>query len=216
MRLKTSSTRTRSYVTLARKGKKKSDKKLGQAAVLSGKMWAQWRNHILETSTTWLYYVVITLTRALCACVSKVLKLRGCDFHWSGKTVTIAALKHQPQARLKVCLSCTLEVSTFARVSGTFLLKLKRSVTKTFLNLKLYVSRDPAARNCEKSTAFQVNKMLLNPVHPTFRSLRKNGKSLGQRLPPQQRPPPSSLFGCSGLLAGVALLQAPMVYQKIN
>ena len=163
---------------MARKGKKKSDKKLGQAARLSGKMWAQWRNHILETSTTWLYYVVITLTRALCACVSKVLKLRGCDFHWSGKTVTIAALKHQPQARLKVCLSCTLEVSTFARVSGTFLLKLKRSVAKTFLNLKLYVSRDPAARNCEKSTAFQVNKMLLNAVHPTFRSLSKKGKSL--------------------------------------
>ena len=106
---------------MARKGKKKSDKKLGQAAVLSGKMWAQWRNHILETSTTWLY-VVIALTHALCARVSEVLKLRACDFHWPG--------------RLKVCLSCTLEVSTFARVSGTFLLKLKRSVTKTFLNLK--------------------------------------------------------------------------------
>ena len=120
---------------MARKGKKKSDKKLGQAAVLSGKMWAQWRNHILETSTTWLY-VAITLMHALCARVSEVLKLRACDFHWSGKTVTIATLKRQPQARLKVRLSCTLEVSTFARVSGTFLLKLKRSVTKTFLNLK--------------------------------------------------------------------------------
>ena len=63
VRLKTSSTRTRSYVTMARKGKKKSDKKLGQAAVLSGKMWAQGRNHILETPATWLY-VVITLTHA--------------------------------------------------------------------------------------------------------------------------------------------------------
>ena len=63
VRLKTSSTRTRSYVTMARKGKKKSDKKLGQAAVLSGKMWAQGRNQILETPATWLY-VVITLTHA--------------------------------------------------------------------------------------------------------------------------------------------------------
>ena len=80
---------------MARKVKKKRGKKLGQAAVLSGKMWTQWRNHILKTSTTWLY-VVVTLTHALCARVSEVLKLRASDFHWSGKTVTIVALKRQP------------------------------------------------------------------------------------------------------------------------
>ena len=98
---------------MARKVKKKRGKKLGQAAVLSGKMWTQWRNRILKTSTTWLY-VVVTLTHALCARVSEVLKLRASDFHWFGKAVTI---KH-------VCrLSCTLEVLTSARVSRWFQLK---------------------------------------------------------------------------------------------
>jgi len=92
---------------MARKVEKKRGKKLGQAAVLPGKMWTQWRNHILKTFATWLY-VVVTLTHALCARVSEVLKLRASDLHWFGKAVTI---KH-------VCrLSCTLEVSPFARVS---------------------------------------------------------------------------------------------------
>ena len=71
--------------------------KLGQAAVLSGKMWAQWANHILKSSTTWLY-VAIFLTHALCARITEVLKLKGADFNWAGKTVTVAALKRQPQA----------------------------------------------------------------------------------------------------------------------
>jgi len=57
---------------MARKVKKKRGKKLGQAAVLPGKMWTQWRNHILKTFATWLY-VVVTLTHALCARVSEVL-----------------------------------------------------------------------------------------------------------------------------------------------
>ena len=45
----------------------------------------------------WLY-VAVTLTHALCARITEVLKLKASDFHWSGRTVTIAALKRQPQA----------------------------------------------------------------------------------------------------------------------
>ena len=102
---------------MARKVKKKRGKKLGQAAVLSGKMWTQWRNHILKTSTTWLY-VVVTLTQALCARVSEVLKLRASDFHWSGKTVTIAALKRQPQARLKKTSMFVMHLGSFNFCKG--------------------------------------------------------------------------------------------------
>ena len=84
---------------MAKKGQKKArarKMKLGHAAVLSGKMWTQWTNHILKTSTTWLF-VAITLTHALCARITEILKLKGADFNWAGKTVTIAALKRQPQ-----------------------------------------------------------------------------------------------------------------------
>ena len=87
-------------IYMAKKGKKKARSrkmKLGQAAVLSGKMWSNWRNHILKNSSTWLY-VAVTLTHALCARITEVLKLKASDFHWTGRTVTIAALKRQPQA----------------------------------------------------------------------------------------------------------------------
>ena len=90
---------------MAKKGKKRArtrKMKLGQAAVLSGKVWTQWRNHILKTSTTWLY-VAITLSHALCARITEVLKLKSSDFHWAAKTVTIAALKRQPQASWGKC-----------------------------------------------------------------------------------------------------------------
>ena len=76
--------------------------KLGQAAVLSGKMWAQWTNHILKTSTTWLY-VAIFLTHALCCRITEILKLKGADFNWAGKTVTVASLKRQPEACQNMC-----------------------------------------------------------------------------------------------------------------
>ena len=55
----------------------------------------------------------VTLTHALCARVSEVLKLRASDFHWSGKTVTIAALKRQPQARLKKTSMFVMHLGSF-------------------------------------------------------------------------------------------------------
>ena len=91
--------------SMAKKGQKKGargGRKLGQAAMLTGKMWTQWRNHILKTSSTWLF-VAITLSHALCARITEVLKLKGSDFHWAAKTVTIAALKRQPQASWGNC-----------------------------------------------------------------------------------------------------------------
>jgi hypothetical protein len=97
--------------------KEKAWQEAWPAAVLSGKVWTQWWNHILKTSTTWLY-VVVTHTHALCARVSEVLKLRASDFHWSGKTVTIAALKRQPQARLKKTSMFVMHLGSFNFCKG--------------------------------------------------------------------------------------------------
>ena len=79
-----------------RKKSKKTTRKIGQAAVLSGSMWTAWRQHILKTGTTWMF-VAITLTHILCARISEVLCLKASDFRWSARSVTIAALKRQPQ-----------------------------------------------------------------------------------------------------------------------
>ena len=84
--------------SMARKPRKKVKKfKLGQAATMSGKLWNQWRNHILKTCPTWLW-VAISLTHMLCARITEVLSLRNQDFHWATRRVTIRALKRQPEA----------------------------------------------------------------------------------------------------------------------
>ena len=76
---------------------RKRGKKLGQAAVMAGKLWNQWRKHLLKTSPPWVW-AAVTLTHILCARISEVLALKAGDFHWAGKRVTICALKRQPEA----------------------------------------------------------------------------------------------------------------------
>jgi len=73
-------------------------KKLGQAATMKGKLWDKWRQHILKSSSTWLW-VALTLTHVLCARISEVLALKASDFNWRGQCVSIRSLKRQPEAR---------------------------------------------------------------------------------------------------------------------
>ena len=57
-----------------------------------------------ESHTKDFYYMAVCgyhPDACFAARVSEVLKLKSHWFHWPGKTVTIAALKRQPQARFK-------------------------------------------------------------------------------------------------------------------
>ena len=82
---------------MPRRRQQKAKQRIGQAAVLSGTLWKAWCQHLLRTSSTWLF-VAVTLSQMLCARISEVLALRSSDFHWKNKTVTIKALKRQPLA----------------------------------------------------------------------------------------------------------------------
>ena len=72
-------------------------KRLGSATALHGALWEQWRQHLLRTSTCWLY-VAVSLTHILCCRISEVLALQRKDFDFKRRRVKVKALKRSPEA----------------------------------------------------------------------------------------------------------------------